>query len=182
MENNDKVQNNDIQNDKVKIDRELADVIKLALKSSKNTKNVDQKILKEEILEHQDFLRKLNEINIMIEDRVIYTDGDEQLLYVYGEFYIIDTVTGSKKKKISKKEARDLYIEYFITYILNPMIEKKNVQKIKEDILKEDKSPKKAEKEKEKPKAKSEVKKKIEKIISKKQQRPAKRKDDEKVR
>ena len=130
-----------VVNDDKKIDSEIEEVMKKAIRSFKKeyknekTNKVDKTKLMFEIKEHIDFLSKLNEIDTLAENhRIIFTDGKEQLLYSDGEFFLIDTLTSEKRKKVSKKEARDAYIEYFITYQLNPLIEKKNVEKIKDSI------------------------------------------------
>lgn len=163
---NEKVEdeNKDIENT-VKIDSEVKEIIKKAIKSNKIKKEkIDEKFVKNEILEHVDFLKKLNEIDMISENhRIIFTDKNEQLLYTDGEFYIIDTLTNEKKKKLKKREAHDAYVEYFITYTLNPLIEKKNVEKLKNNIAKSDNKNKQKNE-----KSKTEVKKKIQKFMERK--------------
>lgn len=154
--------------DENKIDSEIAEVMKRAIKECKKkykSGKVDKAVLKAEMNEHLDFLKKLNDIDTIAEShRIIYTDGNEQLLYTDGEFYIIDTISNERRKKLSKKQARDAYIEYFITYQINPLIEKKNLQKIKENITKI--SEKDVTKTPINHKAKSQVKNKVEKVIN----------------
>lgn len=124
-----------------KIESEIEEVMKKAIKSFKKeyknekTNKIDKTKLMFEIKEHIDFLSKLDEIDTLAEKhRIIFTDGNEQLLYSDGEFFLIDTLSSEKKKKMSKKQAKDAYIEYFITYQLNPLIEKKNMDKLKDSI------------------------------------------------
>ncbi len=71
-----------------------------------------------------DFLTKIDEVELPKDNYVIFTDGNEQLYYENGEFYIISTTDGLKKRlKKSKKEATDLYLDYFIKYQLNPILD-----------------------------------------------------------
>lgn len=86
--------------------------------------------------------------------KVIFTDGEEQLVYDNGEFFIISTIDSKKvKEKKKRSEARNIYIEYYIKYQLNPIIEQKringNIRIISgKDISKEIKDIKKSKNEK----------------------------------
>lgn len=106
------------------------------------TKEEEKKIL-EELQESIDFTSNIDNIDIdNIVDRVIFTDGDMQLLYEDGEYYVV-SATDSKRsrKKIRKKEAKDMYLEYFIKYQLNPLIakskERSNVKAKTKDVKRE---------------------------------------------
>lgn len=110
-------------------------------------KSMDDKLSekqKKELMEEArvalDFLNKIDEVEIPKENYVIFTDGKEQLLYENGEFYVISTTDSSRmKKKKTKKEATDMYLDYFIKYQLNPILDSKSQakEKVKETNLKE---------------------------------------------
>lgn len=142
--------------------------------SEKNNDKINEEILKE-ILTHmkkqpqlseEDIKKHMNEIqkeNIDFlgkidnieeyngEKRIVFTDGNEQLLYEKGEFFIISTIDSKKEKnKITKIKAKEMFLEYFITYILNPTINKENGEiktiEIKKIEKVETKTPKSKEK------------------------------------
>lgn len=117
-----------IKKDKEKKDSYIEDIISKA--SKENNKQISPEEV-ENAIKSTDFLNKMEEIDISNDSyRVIFTDGQTQLLYDDGEFFEISTTDSNlPKKKIGKKEARDRYIEYFIKYVLNPMISKKQRQK-----------------------------------------------------
>ena len=75
-------------------------------------------------------MKAIEKIDIPSENYVIFTDGDEQLLYENGEFYVISTKdTPLRRKKKTKKEAKEMYLNYFINYQLNGLLgESKNKQ------------------------------------------------------
>lgn len=78
----------------------------------------------EEILADLDYFSKLEEYNLPDNDEyVIFTDGDSQLKYEYGEFFV-ESATEYKKrrKKITKDQARDMYLDFFMKYQLNPIL------------------------------------------------------------
>ena len=108
-----------------------------SLDKEKLTKDEIKK-LTEEAKESIDFLQKIDEIELPKDKYVIFTDGEEQLYYENGEFYVISTTDGRKmKKKKTKKEATDMYLDYFIKYQLNPILDQKNILKEKREKLKE---------------------------------------------
>ncbi len=77
-----------------------------------------------------DFLNKVEEIELPKDNYVIFTEGDEQLYYENGEFYVISSTDGlKKKKKKTKKEATDMYLDYFIKYQLNPILDARGQNK-----------------------------------------------------
>ncbi len=77
-----------------------------------------------------DFLNKVEEIELPKDNYVIFTEGDEQLYYENGEFYVISSTDGlKKKKKKTKKEATDMYLDYFIKYQLNPILDARGQSK-----------------------------------------------------
>lgn len=99
----------------------------------------EQKLMKEWIEEGKvtiDFMEKINDVEIPDSTNyVIFTDGEEQLVYENGEFYVVSTTSSLRKKvKKTKKEATDMYLDYFIKYQLNPLLDARNLsdEKIKE--------------------------------------------------
>ena len=79
-------------------------------KNKKELTKEEIKKLTEEARESIDFLKKIDEIELPKDKYVIFTDGEEQLFYENGEFYIISATDSTKtKKKKTKKEATDLY-------------------------------------------------------------------------
>lgn len=108
-------------------------------------KSMDEKLsakqkeaLKEEASVTVDFLNKINEIELPKDNYIVFTDGKEQLLYENGEFYVVSTTDSlKKKKKKTKKEATDMYLDFFIKYQLNPILDSKNMSKEKSEPSKE---------------------------------------------
>ena len=99
----------------------------------------EQKLMQEWIEEGKvtiDFMEKINDVEIPDSTNyVIFTDGEEQLVYENGEFYVVSTTSSLRKKvKKTKKEATDMYLDYFIKYQLNPLLDARNLsdEKIKE--------------------------------------------------
>ena len=104
---------------------------KEVLKNKKELSKEEIKKLTEEARESIDFLKKIDEIELPKDKYVIFTDGDEQLFYENGEFYIISTTDSTKiKKKKTKKEATDMYLNFFIKYQLNPILDQRNKKEI----------------------------------------------------
>lgn len=90
-----------------------------------------------------DFIKAIENVKIPTENYVVFTDGDEQVLYENGEFFIISTTdTPLRRKKISKKEATERYLQFFITYELNRLIARGNEPK-KEKEKNEQETPQK---------------------------------------
>lgn len=131
--------NTKISEDRKKyIDKEILEIIEKAEKSEE-LKKEDIEKLQVESKEHTDFLNTLGEIDLSADKyRVIVTLGDTELIFDNGEFYIGDTIDiKGKRRKISKKEARDVYIEYYIQHQLNPIIEQRKIEELKKQIAKE---------------------------------------------
>ncbi len=108
-------------------------------------KSMDEKLsakqkeaLKEEASVTVDFLNKIDEIELPKDNYIVFTDGKEQLLYENGDFYVVSTTDSlKKKKKKTKKEATDMYLDFFIKYQLNPILDSKNMSKDKSEQSKE---------------------------------------------
>lgn len=93
----------------------------------------EKKALIEEAKTTLDFLDKIDEVELPSENYVIFTDGKEQLLYENGEFYVISTTDSLRQKvKKTKKQATDMYLDFFIKYQLNPILDLKSENKEKE--------------------------------------------------
>lgn len=108
-------------------------------------KSMDEKLsakqkeaLREEASVTVDFLNKIDEIELPKYNYIVFTDGKEQLLYENGDFYVVSTTDSlKKKKKKTKKEATDMYLDFFIKYQLNPILDSKNMSKDKSEPSKE---------------------------------------------
>ena len=172
--------NNEERNiqDEQKIDQNLKEIISKASKNRELTKDEIKALEKE--ASSLNFLSKIAEIEIPKDKYVVFTDGNEQLIYDNGEFFLEDTLDSTKQKTKKKRaEAREMYIEYFIKYTLNKLAQKNNLEKVVETVsLEKGKSPKVARKEKEPEKEKKQPELKKEEIKTPKK----KSKDDELVR
>ena len=99
------------------------------------------KKLTEEAKNSIDFLQKIDEVELPSDKYVIFTDGEEQLYYENGEFFSISSTDSTKrKKKKTKKEATDMYLDYFIKYQLNPILDQRDVKKQKMEIIEKQKA------------------------------------------
>ena len=172
--------NNEERNiqDEQKIDQNLKEIISKASKNRELTKDEIKALEKE--ASSLNFLSKIAEIEIPKDKYVVFTDGNEQLIYDNGEFFLEDTLDSTKPKTKKKRaEQREMYIEYFIKYTLNKLAQKNNLEKVVETVsLEKGKSPKVAQKEKEPEKEKKQPELKKEEIKTPKK----KSKDDELVR
>lgn len=91
------------------------------------------KRLEKEAVGSVDFMKAIENIELPKDNYVVFTDGDEQLLYEDGEFFVISTIDNPKRrKKKTKKEATDMYLNYFIKYQLNPILDKRDNNKKQE--------------------------------------------------
>ncbi len=94
--------------------------------------NLDKKKIltpedKKRIEESLNFEAAIEKIDISDNsNRVIFTDGEDQLVFEDGEFFMVSSTDSQKsRKKIKREEARNMYIEYFIKYQLNPIIKQR---------------------------------------------------------
>ena len=120
--------NNEERNiqDEQKIDQNLKEIISKASKNRELTKDEIKALEKE--ASSLNFLSKIAEIEIPKDKYVVFTDGNEQLIYDNGEFFLEDTLDSTKPKTKKKRaEAREMYIEYFIKYTLNKLAQKNNL-------------------------------------------------------
>ncbi len=87
---------------------------------------LNQKVISQYVAEKLNFVEQIKDVELPNDEYIIFTDGKEQLMYDGKEFYIVSTVDSrKKKKKINKKDATDLYVDYFIKYQLNPILDYK---------------------------------------------------------
>lgn len=122
-------------NKNVHIDYNVKEIID-NLDKSKVLTQEDKKRIEESL----DFDKTIELIDISDNNnRVIFTDGEDQLTYEDGEFFLVSS-TDSMKTKIKKKreEARNMYIEYFIKYQLNPILKQKQINEIARVISKQE--------------------------------------------
>lgn len=93
--------------------------------------------LKISIEEEFNLKAKVDNINIKFpKKRVIYVDGHEQLVYDDGEFFMEDTIDSKKEvNKLTKKKAMELYVEFFVRYTLNPLIEKRKLTAKTKEVI-----------------------------------------------
>lgn len=119
------------ENKKVEIDYNVKEIID-NLDKSKILTPEDKKRIEESL----DFDSAVENIDISNNDnRVIFTDGENQLVFENGEFFLVSS-TDSLKTKIKKKreDARNMYIEYFIKYQLNPILKQKELNEMARTI------------------------------------------------
>ena len=123
MSNNDKKS--------VEIDYNVKEIIDNLDKAKKITPEK-----KKRIQDSLDFEGAIDKIDIAGNDnRVVFTDGNEQLVYEDGEFFIVSSTDSLKtKSKKTREEARNMYIEYFIKYYLNPILKQKQINEITKTI------------------------------------------------
>ena len=106
----------------IAMDSNLKEILKNIEKTNNASKEEVGKLAKE-ALDSINFVDKIDEINLEFDKYVIFTDGNEHLVYENGEFFVVSTTDVNKKREKKKKEeAKNMYLEYFIRYILNPII------------------------------------------------------------
>ena len=124
----------DIKEEFEQLDKEFVEMVNKAENAKELTKEEIEKLLKE-AKGNLEFLKLIDNIKIPEERYVVYTDGDLQLLYENGEFFLVSTTDSkAEKKKIKRKQAIDSYLEYFIKYQINPIIEKRKHAMLKREI------------------------------------------------
>lgn len=128
MEEN-KVQDVNEIKEENKIDSNASEIIKKAGQERKLS-DAEKKMLIQKINEDFDFRKMINDISmshdLKMDKFVIFTNGKEQLYYEDGEFFLISTTDSKKaKKKIKREEARNLYNEYYMITVLNPLLKQK---------------------------------------------------------
>ena len=129
----------------VKLDSDLIDPKIKEVYTNSSKSEMFEKLTKEQVENLKKQIEKefnldstIKNINIEFpKKRVIYVDGDKQLIYDDGEFLFEDTIDSKKtKNKISKKKAVESYIEFFVRYTLNPLIEESKIENMTKQIIK----------------------------------------------
>lgn len=139
---NEKVEVNQTEEKKV-IAPNLKEILDKVSKAKELTKE-EIEILQKQAKESTEFMELIEKIQLPKDNYVIFTDGEEQLVYENGEFFIVSTIDSTKAKKKKKRlEAKDMYIEYFIRYTLNKI----NPKQV-DSIEKSKSEPKKVKEEK----------------------------------
>ncbi|MBO5477222.1 MAG: hypothetical protein J6A15_05655 [Clostridia bacterium] len=104
--------------------------------SDKKLSDAEIKKLTEEAMVSLNFMQEIDKVELPSDKYVVFTDGEEQLYYENGEFYVISTTDSTKiKKKKSKKEATDMYLDFFIKYQLNPILDQRDIKRQKLEIM-----------------------------------------------
>lgn len=118
-------------NKNVPIDYNVKEIID-NLDKNKNLTPEDKKRIEESL----NFEGAIEKIDISDNsNRVIFTDGEEQLVFEDGEFFMVSSTDSQKsRKKIKREEARNMYIEYFIKYQLNPIIKQRESDELARTI------------------------------------------------
>lgn len=116
------------------LDKEFVEMVNRAENGEQLTKDEISKLL-EQAKQSIEFLKLIDNIKIPEDRYIVYTDGELQLLYENGEFFLVSTTDSkAEKKKIKRKQAIDSYLEYFIKYQINPIIEKRKQALLKREM------------------------------------------------
>lgn len=108
---------------------------KLSFSTNGNKKltKVEIERIKKEKERSVEFLALIEEIDITADKyKVILTLGENELVYDDGEFYICETMDQKKRRKIARKYAQQIYVDYFMRYHINSDIQKAITEKKKE--------------------------------------------------
>ena len=143
------LKNNNKNIEKQTLDENLVEIMNRIKKERKLT-NEEIARLENDAKQSLNFLKLIDEIKLPTDKYVVFTDGEEQLLYENGEFFVISSTDSTKlKKKKKRSEATNMYIEYFIRYVLNKMNKQKEMNNMVKEIsegnivvpVKEEKTP-----------------------------------------
>lgn len=127
------MKNNDLEKNGI-YDKEILEMLEKSNKASTTSKKEVEKLLNK-ALESTNYQAELDKISVSCNNKVIYTDGNIQLMFENGEFFEVSSTDATKeKKKKTRKEATDMYVEYFINHVLNPLIERKKEMGIPQRI------------------------------------------------
>ena len=108
-------------------DKEYEEIVKKSV-NEKNISDTEKQKLIKTLSSLSGYEQELDKTIIPgYNKKVIFTNGNKQLQYENGEFFEASSTDATKERvKLTRKEATDRYIEYFIENILNPLIAKKN--------------------------------------------------------
>ena len=104
---NEKVEANQTEEKKV-IAPNLKEILDKVSKAKELTKE-EIEILQKQAKESTEFMELIEKIQLPKDNYVIFTDGEEQLVYENGEFFIVSTTDSTKAKK--KKKRFKLFFE-----------------------------------------------------------------------
>ena len=126
-------------------DKEYEEIVKKSV-NEKNISDTEKQKLIKTLSSLSGYEQELDKTIIPgYNKKVIFTNGNKQLQYENGEFFEASSTDATKERvKLTRKEATDKYIEYFIANILNPLIarkkdmgiefKKKEVNEIKKEV------------------------------------------------
>lgn len=126
-------------NQEIKMDENLEEIVNNINKMGKKDKLFLYSEQEKNINDiEREFLKLIDEIDLSSKNyRSIFVDGKDELIYDNGEFFVCSAIDFKKpRKKKTRKEATDLYIEYFIRYQLNPLYKEKQINNITNIISK----------------------------------------------
>ncbi|MEG2275146.1 MAG: hypothetical protein RSC09_01470 [Clostridia bacterium] len=112
-------------------------------------------VIKQEIEKsHIDFLKIVDEVDIAADNyRVLLILGENELVYDSGEFFIGETLKTEVRKKIARKQAQQIFVDYYVRHHINADIKDqikkadhiKEISKSKKEIAHQDRLEKKEE-------------------------------------
>lgn len=126
-------------------DKEYEEIVKKSV-NEKNISDTEKQKLIKTLSSLSGYEQELDKTIIPgYNKKVIFTNGNKQLQYENGEFFEASSTDATKERvKLTRKEATDKYIEYFIANVLNPLIarkkdmgiefKKKEVNEIKKEV------------------------------------------------
>ena len=75
---------------------------------------------------HVEFVKLIEKIDIAPENyRVLLILGENELVYDTGEFYIGETLNPQMRKKISRKQAQSIFVDYYVRHHINSDVKEK---------------------------------------------------------
>ncbi len=117
-----------------KLDENLVEIMN-KIKKDKNLTKEEIAKLESDAKQSLNFLKLIDDIKLPTDRYVVFTDGEIQLVYENGEFFIVSSTDSTKlKKKKKRSEATNMYIEYFIRYILNRINKQKEMDMMVKEI------------------------------------------------
>ena len=92
-----------------------------------NVKEIIDNLDKKKILTPEDKKRIEESLNFKAAiEKIDISDNSNRVIFTDGEFFLVSSTDSQKsRKKKKREEARNMYIEYFIKYQLNPIIKQR---------------------------------------------------------
>ncbi len=101
------------------IDFKKVNTKKMSLQEIENIKEKIENV-------HVDFLEIVDKVDIAAESyRVLLILGENELVYDNGEFYIGETLKSDSRKKISRKQAQSIFVDYYVRHHINADVKEK---------------------------------------------------------